>query len=88
MFSVNTTRLSGVLKLERTRLEDERGYLERLYCEKSFEKLISNKKIMQINKTLTKKEVQLEGFTFNIHHTQKLKLFYVFLVQYMTSQLI
>ena len=64
MFSVNTTRLSGVLKLERTRLEDERGHLERLYCEKSFEKLISNKKIMQINKTLTKKRGTIRGLHF------------------------
>lgn len=58
------TPLAGLLVVERTRIEDSRGFLSRLYSVESFESVGIRKSIAQINHTLTRRAGAVRGMHF------------------------
>jgi len=52
-FTINTTTIEGVLEIERQPHTDERGRFERLYCIDEFRKIAEDRKIKQINRSIT-----------------------------------
>jgi dTDP-4-dehydrorhamnose 3,5-epimerase len=54
----------GLYEVLRQPLGDERGFLERLFCQETLGNLLSGKSIRQINHTLTRKEGTVRGLHF------------------------
>ncbi len=63
-FSIHETPLAGLKLIERKPVGDERGFLERLFCQESFESLLGGKTIRQVNHTLTRKAGAVRGMHF------------------------
>ncbi len=63
-FSVLQTPIAGLILLERTRLGDSRGFLERLFCRDELSGMLNGKPIVQINHTLTSKAGTVRGLHF------------------------
>lgn len=62
-FRFHPTPLSGLTVIERTSIEDGRGFLSRFFCQQSMETL-GMKPIRQINHTLTRKAGTIRGMHF------------------------
>lgn len=73
-FELIDTRLPGVTVLRRRRIGDDRGFLERLYCEEELADLLSGRRIMQINRTLTKRRGTVRGMHFQQPPDSEVKL--------------
>jgi dTDP-4-dehydrorhamnose 3,5-epimerase len=56
------------------RKSDTRGYLDRLYCAKDLVNILHKKKIVQINRTLTKKKGFVRGLHYQRSPFQETKL--------------
>lgn len=52
-FSISDTRLPGLKRVDRRRIEDERGFLSRLYCADALAEAGFCDPIAQVNQTLT-----------------------------------
>ena len=52
-FVLRDTPLEGVSVIERTIIEDDRGYLERLYCADELRPVMHDRRIVQITHTMT-----------------------------------
>ncbi|MBU2601977.1 MAG: dTDP-4-dehydrorhamnose 3,5-epimerase family protein [Actinobacteria bacterium] len=52
-FDIHETPLAGLVVVERKPLGDERGYLERLFCEEELATLIGGGRVVQVNRTWT-----------------------------------
>lgn len=63
-FRVDECDIPGVYVLQRDRLADERGYLERMFCTDDLGDLLEGSDIVQINHTLTKKAGMVRGLHF------------------------
>jgi len=63
-FLIHETPIEGLHLLERQPLGDERGFLERLFCQESLKVLLKEESIRQINHTLTRKEGTVRGMHF------------------------
>lgn len=63
-FDFITTPLTGLILVQRTAVEDHRGFLSRLYCADEFGKAGINKPVIQINHTLTCKKGAVRGLHF------------------------
>ena len=63
-FTIHHTPIVGLYELVRQPLGDERGFLERLFCQETLDPLLSGKAIRQINRTLTRKEGTVRGLHF------------------------
>ena len=63
-FDVIDTLLQGLKIIQRKPLGDNRGYLERLFCQADFNELLKKKSIIQVNHTLTEKIGTLRGMHF------------------------
>ncbi len=61
---INETPLKDLKIIKHQLIKDSRGYLTRLFCQKTLSHLINKKKICQINKTLTKKKGTVRGLHF------------------------
>ena len=68
------TSLAGVWLLELDPKQDERGFLVRTYCEKTFASLGLNTRWPQCNLTLTKKKGMLRGMHFQADPHPEIKL--------------
>ncbi|MDX5436575.1 MAG: dTDP-4-dehydrorhamnose 3,5-epimerase family protein, partial [Pontibacter sp.] len=55
------TQLTGAYSIDVKRLEDERGFFGRSYCEKEFEEYGLNTNIVQANVSYNKKKGTLRG---------------------------
>lgn len=62
-FHFQSTPLSGLTVIERTRIEDSRGFLSRFFCQETINEL-GMKPIQQINHTLTRKVGAIRGMHF------------------------
>lgn len=62
---INETPLKDLKIIKHQLIKDSRGYLTRLFCQKTLSHLINKKKICQINKTLTKKKRNSSRSTFS-----------------------
>ena len=60
-FEIYDTPIAGLQLIERKPIVDERGFLQRLFCQES---LLAGKTIRQINHTLTRKSGAVRGMHF------------------------
>ena len=60
-FEIHDTPIAGLQLIERKPIIDERGFLQRLFCQES---LLAGKTIRQINHTLTRKSGAVRGMHF------------------------
>jgi dTDP-4-dehydrorhamnose 3,5-epimerase len=58
------TKLKGCYLIDLDKNEDQRGFLNRLFCQKTLSPLLKNKSIRQINHTFTRKEGVVRGLHF------------------------
>ena len=63
-FRVQPTDLKGALVLERNPIADERGFLERLYCEQELQDVFGGRSIRQVNRTITRARGAVRGMHF------------------------
>lgn len=63
-FCITDICLEGLKLIQRKRVADNRGYLERLFCSEEMSALISGKRIVQINHSLTIKRGAVRGLHF------------------------
>ncbi|WP_027390790.1 dTDP-4-dehydrorhamnose 3,5-epimerase family protein [Chrysiogenes arsenatis] len=62
--TVHHTTIEGLHIVERKPLGDDRGFLERLYCQETLGEPLKHKGIRQINHTLTRKTGTVRGLHF------------------------
>jgi len=60
----DTTPINGLQVIERQPIGDERGFLERLFCQETLTHLLQGKTIRQINRTLTQTKGTVRGLHF------------------------
>jgi len=63
-FVISETPLQGLRLIERKPIGDNRGYLERLFCQDEFADVLLGKKIVQINQTQTTVRGTVRGLHF------------------------
>ena len=63
-FLIHDTPLGGLKLIERKPIGDERGFLQRLFCQESMESILAGETIRQINHTLTRKSGAVRGMHF------------------------
>ena len=73
-FHVASTPFQGLTVVERQRILDDRGYLERLYCAAELEQFGVDKPIRQITHTLTHKTGTVRGIHFRHPPMDELKI--------------
>lgn len=73
-FDFIPTPLIGLVLVQRKTLEDQRGFLSRLYCAEEFRGAGIDKPIDQINHTLTRKKGAVRGLHFQYHPYSETKL--------------
>lgn len=61
---ITDTPLVGLRLLERLPLGDERGFLERMFCDTELSSLLGERRIRQVNRTLTQKRGVVRGMHF------------------------
>lgn len=73
-FSIHQTPLAGLKLIERRPIGDDRGLLQRLYCQESLESLLGGKTIRQINHTLTREPGAVRGMHFQYPPHAEIKI--------------
>ena len=73
-FSLRSTLISDLKIIDHKPLVDSRGFLKRLYCQNTLEQIFKNKKIKQINQTLTKKKGTVRGLHFQFSPFSEIKI--------------
>lgn len=68
------TPLDGLMVIQRNAIEDQRGFLSRLYCVEDFSLIGITKPIAQINQTLTKKRGAVRGLHYQHPPHAEIKL--------------
>jgi dTDP-4-dehydrorhamnose 3,5-epimerase len=63
-FQIKESPIDGLLIIERKPLADERGYLERMFCDEELEAVLGSRRIVQINRTLTSKLGVVRGMHY------------------------
>ena len=63
-FKLLTTEIAGLYVAERQPVADERGMLERIFCEEELQDFFQDKSIVQINRTLTARQGSVRGLHF------------------------
>jgi dTDP-4-dehydrorhamnose 3,5-epimerase len=72
-FEFAATPIAEVMRVQRTAIEDDRGYLSRLYCADEFA-LTGLASIAQINHTLTRKKGAVRGLHYQLQPFAECKL--------------
>ena len=73
-FHLKKTKIDGLNVITIKRRSDFRGYLDRLFCERELNSFLNKKKIVQINRTFTKKKVLFGVYIIKSHLSKKLNL--------------
>jgi dTDP-4-dehydrorhamnose 3,5-epimerase len=73
-FQFTATALSGLYSVQATRLEDERGFLERLFCAEEFAAAGWRGPIAQVNHSYTRRRGAVRGLHFQHPPCAELKL--------------
>lgn len=73
-FSTHLTPLSDLSILQRHPIGDDRGYLERLFCQDELQSLLTGRSIVQINHTLTTRVGTVRGMHFQYPPQAEMKL--------------
>lgn len=66
-FKFFDTPFQGLKIIERKIIGDERGFIERMFCEDNLKDIIFNKSIVQINHSLTKRKSTVRGMHYQIY---------------------
>ena len=61
---IQQTTLRGCYLIDHDKNEDQRGFLSRIFCQKTLSPLLKGKSIRQINQTFTSKEGVVRGLHF------------------------
>ena len=73
-FAIKKTSIHGLHVIQRKPIGDERGYLERLFCNDELKPIIGQRRIVQINHTLTAKVGTVRGMHFQHPPHAEMKL--------------
>lgn len=73
-FALYDTPLAGLWLIERKPIGDERGFLQRFFCQESLGSLLGGKTIRQINHTLTRKSGAVRGLHFQASPYAEIKI--------------
>ncbi|MBU1152810.1 dTDP-4-dehydrorhamnose 3,5-epimerase [bacterium] len=68
------TKLKGAFIIELEKVEDERGFFVRTFCQKEFEKHSLNPRIVQCNLSFNKKKGALRGMHYQVSPHEEAKL--------------
>ena len=68
------TKLNGLFVIELEPFQDERGKFFRVYCENELNDIGHNKRIVQINQSLTKKKGTIRGMHFQYPPKAEIKM--------------
>ena len=68
------TKLKGAYIIEPERLEDERGFFCRIFCQKEFEEHVLNARVVQCNISYNKKSGTLRGMHYQVEPYEEAKL--------------
>ncbi len=71
---VNQTPLSGVVVVETNKFLDPRGEFARLYCDRELEQVIGNRRIVQVNLSLTHRPGAIRGLHYQKAPHAEMKL--------------
>ena len=71
---VSDTQILGVKTVQRTRREDSRGFLQRLFCQRDLQPVLSTREVKQINHTNTKYAGTVRGLHFQLPPYAETKL--------------
>lgn len=72
-FEILATPLAGLKIVQRRRIEDDRGYLSRMFCAEEFDGLGLDNPV-QINRTLTRRQGTIRGMHFQYPPHAEVKL--------------
>lgn len=70
------TKLNGAFIIEPERLEDERGFFARTFCQKEFEERGLNSKVVQCNISFNKRKGTIRGMHYQVAPYEEAKLVY------------
>lgn len=73
-FEIRETQLPGLHLLQRNPLEDERGWLERMYCSADLAGLLGHRVIVQVNRTLTRMKASMRGMHYQVPPSAEAKI--------------
>jgi len=73
-FDCSPTPIPGLYELQRKSLGDERGFLERMFCAQELNELFGKRSILQINRTLTRRQGTVRGLHFQHPPHAEMKL--------------
>lgn len=73
-FTVDPTPLGGLVRVERRRVEDERGFFSRLFCAEELAGAGFDLPVAQINQTLTRRRGTARGLHFQLPPHAEIKL--------------
>lgn len=73
-FSTHSTPIVDLTLLQRHPIGDDRGYLERLFCQSDLQDILGSRDIVQINHTLTTRAGTVRGMHFQYPPHAEMKL--------------
>jgi len=73
-FEFLPTALDGLLVVRRWRVDDQRGFLSRMYCAEMFAAAGVSKPVSQINHTLTRRKGAVRGMHFQVPPHAEIKV--------------
>jgi len=73
-FHVAETPLLGVHVLQRKPYEDERGSFERMYCAEDLADLLRDRRVVQVNRTLTRQRASVRGMHYQLAPSAETKI--------------
>lgn len=73
-FEIINTNFDGLKVIQRIPIGDERGFLERIFCNDTFNHLTGNKNVMQINHSITNKKGTVRGLHYQIDPYSEIKI--------------
>ena len=73
-FKFLKSKIEGLFTIERSLIEDDRGFFSRFFCEEEFTKLGFTQSVKQMNHTLTKKKGSIRGMHFQKPPYEEIKI--------------
>tara|TARA_B100000963_G_C22331990_1_gene539085 strand:- start:20 stop:568 length:549 start_codon:yes stop_codon:yes gene_type:complete len=74
MIEIINTSFEGLHLINRKAKVDDRGFFERLYCDDSLSSLLKNKRIQQINHSMTKLKATVRGLHYQERPYSEIKI--------------
>ena len=71
---IKKTKINNLNIIKRNPIQDDRGFLSRVFCSSELDMLLNGKKIHQINHTLTKEIYSIRGMHFQFPPHSEIKI--------------